>query len=214
MGEGSVEVARPTRARGLLIWAMVAWCAFLSGAAVMVYEFLAVRILQRDFGGSVDVWASEIAVCLAGLAVGYGVGGWAADRFRRVEVVGLALVVGGASGIAIEPLALYAGDALLEVETGLAWHPLIAALVSTVLPILALGTVLPQAVALSARDNAHVGASTGRMAALSTVGSIAGTLVTVMVLLPRWGVIEILNATSVLLVVSGVAAIAAGRLIR
>ena len=52
----------------------------IAGAAVMIYEFIAVRILQRYFGGQIDVWASDIAVCMAGLAVGDTLAGHLGDR--------------------------------------------------------------------------------------------------------------------------------------
>lgn len=179
-------------------------CAFLAGAAVMIYEFLAVRILQRLFGGIMDVWASEIAVCLGGLAAGYSVGGLLADRYRSWKPIGLALIAAGASALLIEPLAMGVGERLLDVEVAQAWHPLIVAGVSSFLPILALGCVQPQLVRLWVRDMAHVGSGAGWVASVSTVGSIAGVLLLVHGLLPRLGVRETLLATSAALVALGV----------
>lgn len=182
---------------------VVGLVAFVSGGAIMVYEFLAVRILQRYFGGSVDVWASEIAVCLAGLAIGYTLGGRIADRYRSLFITGIAISIGGLLGFSIEKLAEFADFVLVQVDVGLAWHPLIAAGFSTFLPILALGTILPQAIRIQARKLDTIGSVVGWIATISTVGSIAGVLIVAMGLLPRWGVIEILYGLSGFLVVFG-----------
>src|SRR5690242_14032813 len=70
---------------------------FVSGAAVMIYEFIAVRMLQRFFGSSLEVWSAEISVCLLGLAAGYSLGGWVADRYRSWAPLGIVLCVAGVS---------------------------------------------------------------------------------------------------------------------
>lgn len=177
--------------------------AFIGGAAVMVYELLAVRILQRYFGGTVDVWASEIAVCLAGLAIGYNLGGRLADRFPSPRLVAGALIIGGVTGLLVEPLAEWAGETLLGFDYGLVWHPLIGAGVCTFLPFLALGTVMPLAIRLQTTEVGRVGHAAGNIATVSTVGSIAGVLMTSMVLMRFMGVRQILYSLSILLVVLG-----------
>jgi hypothetical protein len=68
----------------------------------MIYEFVAIRVMQRFYGGTLDVWAAEISVCLAGLAVGYYAGERLADRFQSFAIMHLGLVLGGASGFFIE----------------------------------------------------------------------------------------------------------------
>ena len=186
-------------------------CVTASGAGVMLYEFIAVRILQRYFGGSLDVWASEIAVCLAGLSLGYAVGGRIADRYRTMSVLGIELFVSGLLGASILKLAEFAGERTATIEVGLAWHPLLAAGVSSFLPFLALGTVLPQAIRLRVKDIERVGESAGNVIALSTIGSILGVLAAGMWLLPHFGVRETLYATSAVLIVLGAAAIAVDR---
>jgi spermidine synthase len=197
----------PSRLRSIGL----AYCALLSGAAVMVYEFLAVRFLQRYFGGSLDVWGSVVAVCLAGLSLGYIVGGMAADRFGSGRTLGVALLMAGLTGFFMEALAVRSGAALLQYERGLVWHPHVAATVSSFLPIFALGGVLPQVIRLQVSRLDRVGSAAGGMAAISTAGSIAGVLLTTMVLLPRVGVRETLYGTSALLVLTGLALLPFGR---
>ncbi|MBX7254826.1 MAG: fused MFS/spermidine synthase [Candidatus Hydrogenedentes bacterium] len=182
---------------------------FVSGGAVMVYEFIAVRILQRFYGSSLDVWAAEISVCLAGLAIGYSLGGFFADRYRSWTPLGAMLAMAGLSAVFMEALVKVAVDIVPQQEMVQWWEPLVGAGFSTFLPILALGTVMPQCIRLYVRDLEHVGSGAGRVAALSTVGSIVGVLLTVRVFL-MWGVIESLYAISGLLVIMGVMIIGIG----
>src|SRR4030095_9496235 len=68
---------------------------FLGGFAVMVLEIIGARYLAKDFGGSFYVWISQIGVILIALALGYGVGGALADRFRRAAFLAAPLAVAG-----------------------------------------------------------------------------------------------------------------------
>ena len=176
----------------------------IAGAAVMIYEFIAVRILQRYFGGQIDVWASEIAVCMAGLALGYTFGGHLGDRYRSPRGMGLGVLLAGLPVARVRPAAEAAGDRRFDVYAGLAWHPLIAASISSFLPFLALGTILPQGIRLYAPNFAAVGTTAGNIVALSTLGSIAGVLATGMYLLTHFGVSETLYVTSGVLVFTGI----------
>src|SRR3972149_589551 len=53
---------------------------FISGGVLLALEIWASRVLAPFFGNSVYVWGSLIGVFLAGLSLGYYVGGQAADR--------------------------------------------------------------------------------------------------------------------------------------
>ena len=104
---------------------------FVSGAAVMIYEFIAVRFLQRFFGSSLDVWAGEISVCLLGLAAGYSVGGWLADRFRSWIPLAIVLCIAGGSAIPMEPIVIKSADMLAQGEHMRWWEPLAASAAAT-----------------------------------------------------------------------------------
>lgn len=181
----------------------LAGCVLLSGAAVMIYEFLAVRILARYFGSSIDVWASVIAVLLAGLSAGYAVGGVLADRFGSVQPLAMALVFAGGTGVFTEKIAAAVSTRLLDVDWALAWHPYIAAALISFVPVSALGAVLPQAIRLRAERTRRLGSAAGWIAAISTLGSILGVLLTTHLLLPHIGIRETLYGISGLLVIAG-----------
>ncbi len=172
---------------------------FGSGAAVMIYEFIAVRFLQRFFGSSLDVWSAEISVCLLGLTVG-----WLADRFRSWLPLGVVLLIAGASAVFMEPIVTRTAAAIMKGETMRWWEPLVASATATLIPLIALGTVLPQAIRLRVRVMERIGADSGRIVAISTLGSICGTLAT-STLFVAWGVQESLYATCALVGAGGIA---------
>ena len=53
---------------------------FLAGVASMSLEFAASRLLTPIFGSTIYTWGSLIGVILAGLSLGYYVGGKLADK--------------------------------------------------------------------------------------------------------------------------------------
>ncbi|HNZ18423.1 MAG: fused MFS/spermidine synthase [Candidatus Hydrogenedentes bacterium] len=177
-------------ARSAAVSLALMFCVLHSGATVMIYEFIAVRILQRDFGSLLEIWAAEMAVVLAGLAIGYALGGYLADRFRAWWLLGLVLVIGGLTALPMEPLAFRTADWLFSYEnTDPAWWwPIVAAGACTFVPILALGTVTPQAIRLQVRSLDRVGSGAGWISSLSTVGSILGVMLITFVFLPNFGV--------------------------
>lgn len=203
-------VSRPAVARAaervLLLVSVLA-----AGAAVMIFEFVAVRVLQRYFGARLDVWAAEISVCLAGLALGYYLGGRMADRFASGRVLGVCLIIGALLGATIVRLGEVTGEWLLTVDTGIRWHPLVAALISSFFPILVLGAVMPQAIRLTVPSLSAVGKTAGRISALSTAGSILGVMAAGMFLLPNMGVRESMYLTCGVLGAIGIAMTAVGR---
>ncbi|TAK22342.1 MAG: hypothetical protein EPO26_11620 [Chloroflexota bacterium] len=56
--------------------------SFVAGAATMVIEIAAARVLAPLMGVSLYSWTSVIGVILAGLAAGSWLAGAAADRWR------------------------------------------------------------------------------------------------------------------------------------
>ncbi len=187
--------------------------AFLTGAAIMIIEFVAVRFLQRSYGSSLDVWASEIAICMAGLAAGSAFGGWLADRYLSVRLIGLLMILAAMACLPMEFIAIQL-DAWLFQRAYAWWHPLVAASACSMAPLLLLGTVLPQIVRLQTKRLERLGRIAGGISALSTVGGIAGVLLTT-ALLGSFGVRETLWGLVTVLVITGIGTIVlAPRLMR
>jgi len=161
------------------------------GAASLGAEIAAARLLAPYFGASTIVWANTIATVLVALSAGYWVGGRLADRDPSLR--GLCrLVLGAAALLAAVPFVAgpflgRAVDALDAVEAGAFVGSLIGVLVLVAAPVLLLGAVAPYAVRLSVASVAEAGRVTGRLYAISTLGSLAGVFLAALVLVPFVG---------------------------
>ncbi len=156
----------------------------LSGAVVMALEILSIRILSPTYGNSVEVWGSIISVFLAALAGGYTLGGRLADRYPSLAALGWLLLAAGAAQTVLLMGALPLTAAIGRATGSSAVGPLLAAAVLFGPTTVALATVSPFAVRLSARDLDRLGGVAGRLYALSTAGSLVGTLGCTFVLIP------------------------------
>lgn len=160
---------------------------FGCGAVVMVYEIIGSRILSPYIGTSTYTWTSLIGVILAALSLGYWLGGRMADRNPQQKV--LASVVFLAGGLVAVTVLIK--DPLLSLIAGSGLRLELTAVISALLLFapasVFLGFVTPYAVRLSVRDVDHTGRTVGRLYALSTIGSIAGTFTAGFVLIPFLG---------------------------
>ena len=164
---------------------------FVVGMASLGAEIAGVRLLAPYFGASTVVWANTIGVVLVALSIGYWLGGRAADRRPRVEPLCL-VALGAAALLAVVPFAahplLEAGvEALDAVSAGAFVGSLLAVLVLIALPVLLLGMVAPWALRLAVVSVEEAGTVAGRLYALSTGGSLVGTLLSALVLIPAVG---------------------------
>lgn len=161
---------------------------FLTGAAVMVIELLGTRLIAPFYGASLYVWTSVIAVTLIALALGYYVGGHWADRAKRT---GLAFII-ALSGLLTLLVPWLTAPVLLATDPlGLRMGSFISTLVLFTPSLLMLGMVGPFAVKLATSSLDGIGASTGSIYAVSTVGSVIGTLFLGFYLFPQVGSREI-----------------------
>jgi spermidine synthase len=164
---------------------------FVVGMGSLGAEIAAVRLLAPYFGASTIVWANTIGVVLVALSVGYWLGGRWADRNPTMR--GLCLVALAAASLlalvpfAADPLLDVAVDALDEISAGAFFGSLIAVLVLVAIPVLLLGAVSPWALRLAVDSVEHAGEVAGRLYALSTAGSLFGTLVSALLLIPLVG---------------------------
>jgi spermidine synthase len=169
--------------------------AALSGAAVMVIELAAVRLIAPWFGTSLVVWSNVIAVVLLGLAIGYLLGA----RLSRGQTPTRPLFVLlslGALTTAWTPL-LAGPLARLFVPEGLSldqavgvfrWGSLATALGLFLLPSAVLGGVGPLVTELTCRRGAlHAGDAGGRVLFASTLGSLLGVFGTSLWAVPVLG---------------------------
>ena len=174
---------------------------FVSGAVVMALELLGSRLLAPVFGNSIFVWGSLIGVVLASLSAGYYLGGKLADLRPQLQTLSLILFVAGVLVLILPSLTPPVFNAVLGINLGDRYSPLLATAILLGPPSVLLGMVSPYAIRLVARSVEKLGKSSGNLYALSTLGSIVGTFFTVFVLIPEFGVNKIIVALGVTLLV-------------
>jgi len=164
---------------------------FVVGTGSLGAEIAAVRLMSPYFGASTIVWANTIGVVLVALAIGYWLGGRFADRHPHMRgLCLLALVAAGLLALvpfAGDPLFGAAVGALDQVSAGAFLGSLVAVLALVAVPVLLLGAVTPWALRLAVRGVEEAGTVAGRLYALSTAGSLVGTLLSALVLIPLVG---------------------------
>ena len=164
---------------------------FVVGTGSLGAEIAAVRLLAPYFGASTIVWANTIGVVLVALSIGYWVGGRMADRNPTMRgLCLLALIAAGLLALVpfvADPMLEIAVDALDEISAGAFLGSLLGVLVLVAVPVLLLGAVSPYAIRLAVSTVEEAGTVAGRLYALSTAGSLVGTLLSALVLIPLVG---------------------------
>ncbi|HEX2273809.1 MAG TPA: fused MFS/spermidine synthase [Acidimicrobiales bacterium] len=153
---------------------------FVTSAAVLVLEILAVRLLAPYAGLTLETYTAIIGTMLAGIAAGTWIGGYAADRLDPRRMLGPLMVGGGALAAASVPLVRLLGGSLSE-GGGTSVMPL--SFLAFFAPSAVLSAVSPTIVKLQLRDLRVTGRVVGRLSALGTAGAIIGTFLAGFVLI-------------------------------
>jgi predicted membrane-bound spermidine synthase len=170
---------------------LLALLVFVVGAASLGAEIAAARLLAPYFGASTVVWANTIGVVLVALSVGYWLGGRVADRHPHMRGLCL-LVLGAALLIAVVPFAArpflgFSVDAFDSVSVGGFAGSLFGVLVLVAAPVTLLGAAAPWAARLAVAEVDRAGEVVGRLYATSTAGSLLGTMLAALLLIPALG---------------------------
>jgi spermidine synthase len=164
---------------------------FVVGAASLGAEIAVARLMAPFFGASTIVWANTIGVVLVALSIGYWLGGRLGDHHphRRglcLMVMAAALLLTIVPFIA-RPFFDVSVSALDSVSAGAFVGSLIGVLALAAIPVILLGACSPYALRLTIQDVEHSGRVAGRLYAVSTAGSLVGTMVAAMALIPFAG---------------------------
>lgn len=157
---------------------------FITGGATLALEVLASRILTPYYGVSLYIWTAILSITLTFLAVGYYAGGGLArqanQRARRLWY----FIAPSASAVAIT-LACLAYPWLFPalVALPLALASLLAATLLLAVPLIVLSAMNPLLIAIRPGSVGDAGA--GRVFFISTIGSVAGVVVTAFLLIPN-----------------------------
>ena len=169
--------APPIKISGLYI------IVFITGASVMVIELLGTRMIAPFYGASIYVWSSLISVTMIALSTGYFIGGHWADKNKT----GLSLIIALAGLLTL--LIPWATRPILLAtdQLGLKAGAFTSALLLFSPSLTFLGMVSPFAIKLATKELDAVGTSSGSIYAVSTVGSVIGTLLLGFFLFPEYG---------------------------
>ncbi len=200
---------------------------FISGMSVMAVEMTGLRLLAPFFGTSLIVTTVLIGSMMAFLSLGYWLGGRWGDRYPTLRRLGATTTVASVFVLLIpfvaQPILGLAAAAIRPLvegkdlaDPGIAVASLVGGLLGTLallaVPVTLMGTVSPWAVRLAVVRVEDAGKAAGRLYALSTFGSILGSFLPAIVLIPILGVRNTFVAIGiVLLVVSTLGLLSKGR---
>jgi len=189
--------------RGDTLSAVTAGVAvFLAGGALLSLEIASSRVMAPYFGSSLFVWGALIGIVLAGLSLGYWLGGILADRWATPTLFVSVLAVAGVLVLAIPFVDERILDWVVAWNPGPRLNPVVATIAIFGLQSIVLGTVSPLAVKLLARSLERLGRTAGRLFAVSTAGSIAGTFATAFFLIPELGTDQLIATLAVVLLLA------------
>jgi spermidine synthase len=164
---------------------------FAGGSVSIGLELTMSRLLAPYFGTSTFIWANLIGLTLAFLALGYFLGGKVADRRPSSSLLYVFTAIAGFTvgiiPLLARPILRSSLDAFDDVDVGAFYGSLVGALLLLALPTTLLGFITPFAIRLRSRDIRLSGETAGKVYALSTVGSITGSFIPVILLIPVVG---------------------------
>ncbi len=166
---------------------------FFTGAAVLIVEVVATRLLAPYFGNTIFTVSSVIGVILAALSAGYYLGGLLADRRPYTSFFYALILAGGVSVLLLQTLVVHLlpyASSKLSIMSG----PPVMSTILFFLPGFLLGMLSPYAIKLQKErvPKKGIGTISGQVFFWSTLGSIAGTFLAGFYLIPNFGLRNII----------------------
>ena len=178
---------------------------FVTGACVLIIEIAAVRILSPYFGNTIYTFSSIITTILLALSLGYFLGGRLADKSPS-KLLFYQLIFASSIGVFLLLILSYLVLPSVAYYFSIISGPLITAVLLFLFPSFILGMLSPFVIKLE-KDNYKkegVGKISGNVFFASTLGSIAGSLLAGFVLIPRFGVDQIILGVGAALLSIGI----------
>ncbi|RME50722.1 MAG: spermine synthase, partial [Caldilineae bacterium] len=164
---------------------------FVSGMTTLGVELSASRLLDPFFGNSILIWANLIGLVLIYLSLGYWLGGRWADRDPRgvtfFQIIAWGAFLVGLIPFFAAPILRWSVAGFATFDAGILIGSFLGVLILFSLPMTLLGMASPFAIRLAVTDVSGAGRIAGAVYALSTLGSILGTFLPVLVLIPNIG---------------------------
>lgn len=181
-----------------------------TGACILIVEILGAKMLSPFLGTSHFVWTAQIAVTLVALSAGYYAGGWLVDRSPKLNQLYYGILGAAVYLAATVPLVKSICFKLMALP--LAWATLLASMFLFLVPLALLAMTGPFLVRLLTQSVSQVGLNVGRLSAISTLGSVTGTVLIGYVLVPRFpNSVTMLITSGILIALAAVYLIVWGR---
>jgi spermidine synthase len=182
--------------------AFAATLVFVSAAAVLVLETLALRLIAPYVGVTLQTNTAVIGAALLAIAVGAWSGGRAADRTANPQrLLGPLLLLGACLTLLTLPVVRYVGEATRG--SGDASATLLLAMAAVILPAGLLSSVAPIVAKLQLRDLHETGTIVGKLSGIGTLGGIVATFATGFILVAAFRTSTILIGTGVVVAFVG-----------
>ncbi|MFH1996846.1 MAG: fused MFS/spermidine synthase, partial [Candidatus Omnitrophota bacterium] len=191
----------------------IAYCtAFIAGFCVMVIEIVAGRLIARFLGVSLYTWTSVIGVVLAGISLGYYVGGRIADRYPPQITLSKLFIAASITCLLVPVLNNLMGA--FPIVLRLSWPVRITLHVAILffLPSTFLGMISPVVAKFALDQGLGTGRTIGNIYACGSGGSIAGTIVAGFFLIASMGSVAVIWTIAGILTAVGVFYSKRGRL--
>ena len=163
----------------------------MSGMTTLAAEVSAFRLVGNIFGTSNIVWSSIIGLILLYLSIGYYIGGTLADKAPSTKnyfnLICWAAFTTSLIPLISRPILLYAASALAALDAPIVVGAFAGIMLIFAVPITLLGCISPFAIRLLTTHTTESGSVAGRVYALSTIGSILGSFLPVLVTIPLFG---------------------------
>jgi hypothetical protein len=178
--------------------------SFLEGGSLMAFEILSSKLYTPYLGSSIYVWTSILTLTLAGLALGYKLGGKYSVRSPEKQLR-TALAVAGLGMV----ISIYSTGPILSsmLQMDVKTASLLGGLLIIFLPVTALGMVSPLIIGLMNKRGTAVSGAAGIIYGIGTIGGILMLLLTTFVLIPQIGVSSSILLCAVLMILCAVAAL-------
>jgi predicted membrane-bound spermidine synthase len=164
---------------------------FISGMGVLGVELSASRLLDPFFGNSLIIWTNLIGLVLIYLSVGYAVGGRWADQDPRpttfFQIIAWGGFLVGIIPFIAAPILRLSVLGFADYNGGILIGSLLGVLILFSVPLTLLAMSSPFAIRLAVTEVAQSGRVAGTIYAWSTIGSILGTFLPVLILVPNIG---------------------------
>ena len=162
---------------------IVLFSVFFGGAILMGLEILGFRIIGKTFGSALRETSVVISVFMGAMSVGYFGGGRLADRLPRIQTFIAALILAAFSALPVPIIDALIADRVFESTVPIWLHSTIVSVVLFFLPTMCLASLSPIAIRILTRGIEKTGKAAGTTSAISTVGSILGSIATAFVLI-------------------------------